>query len=66
MVGGLLGWSAWQVGIIGCFAIAPSEEKVKKVVRLGFKASNNETEYEADIQGIRIASKLGVKCMLDP
>jgi ribonuclease HI len=33
------------------------------LVRLHFPTSNNTAEYEALINGLRIAAELGVKCL---
>jgi len=35
--------------------------KLKHFFRLGFKASNNEVEYEALLAGLRVISDLGAK-----
>jgi ribonuclease HI len=41
--------------------ISPNKDKLRYVLRLHFPASNNTTEYEAYLHGMRIAVKLGVK-----
>ena len=45
----------------GIFFISPSRDKLRYVLRLNFQASNNTTEYEATLHGLRIAVKLSVK-----
>ena len=39
----------------GVVLISPDEEILEQSIRLGFKASNNEAEYEALIAGLRLA-----------
>ena len=39
--------------------ISPNESRLRYVIRLHFLASNNATEYEALINKLRIAIKLG-------
>ena len=39
--------------------ITPEGIKLEHSFRLGFRASNNEAEYEALLAGLRIASDLG-------
>jgi ribonuclease HI len=41
--------------------ISPLGEHVRYVLRLHFPASNNVTEYEALVNGLRIAIELGVR-----
>jgi ribonuclease HI len=48
----------------GVLFISPKGEQLKYVLQLLFKATNNATEYEALIHGIRIAVTLGIKCLL--
>jgi ribonuclease HI len=36
---------------------------VRYVIRLHFPASNNVAEYEALVNGLRIAAELGVRCL---
>lgn len=43
--------------------VIPSGEKIKKVVRLGFKPSNNEVYYEAIIYALRTAKVMGAICI---
>ena len=44
---------------MGIVLISPEEELLEQAVRLGFGASNNETEYEALLHGLRAAKRLG-------
>ena len=44
----------------GIFIISPEGVKVERSFRLGFKASNNEAEYEALLVGLRVVLSLGV------
>ena len=44
--------------------ISPRGKQLKYVLQLLFKATNNATEYEALIHGLRIAITLGIKCLL--
>ena len=39
--------------------ISPNGSRLRYVIRLHFSASNNATEYEALINGLRIAIELG-------
>jgi ribonuclease HI len=43
--------------------ISPLEKHVRYVLRLHFSASNNVAEYEALVNGLRIAVELGVRCL---
>jgi hypothetical protein len=45
----------------GLLFISPLGEHVRYVLRLHFPASNNVAEYEALVNGLRIAVKLGVR-----
>jgi len=47
----------------GILFISPNKDKLCYVLRILFPASNNVTEYEACLHGIRLAVKLGVKCL---
>ena len=44
----------------GVVLISPNGSRLRYVIRLHFLASNNAAEYEALINGLRIAVKLGV------
>jgi ribonuclease HI len=46
---------------VGFVFISPLGVRVEYLVRLHFPASNNATEYEALINGLRIAVELGIK-----
>ena len=48
----------------GVLFISPKGEQLKYVLQLLFKATNNATEYEALIHGLRIAITLSIKCLL--
>jgi ribonuclease HI len=43
--------------------ISPLGKHVRYVIRLHFPASNNVVEYEALVNGLRIAVELGVRCL---
>jgi ribonuclease HI len=45
----------------GLLFISPLEKHVRYVIRLHFPTSNNVAEYEALVNGLRIAIKLGVR-----
>jgi ribonuclease HI len=45
----------------GLLFISPLEKHVRYVLRLHFQASNNVAEYEALVNGLRIAVELGVQ-----
>jgi ribonuclease HI len=47
----------------GLLFISPLREHVCYVLRLHFPASNNVAEYEALVNGLRIAVELGVRCL---
>ena len=49
----------------GIFFISPSGDHLQYVLQIHFLASNNATEYEACLQGLRIAVELDVKCLLE-
>ncbi|GFP85717.1 pol polyprotein [Phtheirospermum japonicum] len=44
---------------MGIVLTSPGGENLEFAIKLGFKASNNETEYEAVLQGVKMASDLG-------
>jgi ribonuclease HI len=48
----------------GMLLISPQGEKLKYVLQIHYKASNNGAEYEALIHGIRIAVSLSIKRLL--
>ena len=45
----------------GIVVITPEGIKLEHSFRLGFKASNNEAEYEALLVGLRVVSDLSAK-----
>ena len=45
----------------GIYFISPLEDKIRYVLRLHFRPSNNTTEYEAALHGLHVAVELGVK-----
>lgn len=45
----------------GVLFVSPSKEQLRYVLRIYFPVSNNVTEYEACLHGLRIAVELGVK-----
>ena len=45
----------------GMVLITPDGSMLEQVITLGFKASNNEAEYEALLAGLRMANDLAVK-----
>jgi ribonuclease HI len=47
----------------GLLFISPLGKHLRYVMRLHFPASNNVTEYEALVNGLRIANELGVRCL---
>jgi ribonuclease HI len=48
----------------GVFLISLQGEQLKYVLQIHYKASNNGSEYEALIHGLRIAVSLGIKRLL--
>ena len=38
---------------------SPTGERIEQAVRLGFSATNNESEYEATIAGLELALAMG-------
>ena len=49
---------------IGLQLTSPAGERIKQAVRLGFDASNNESEYEALIAGVELALAVGADNLL--
>ena len=49
---------------IGPQLTSPTGEKIEQAVRLGFDASNSESEYEAMIAGVELALAVGVNSLL--
>jgi ribonuclease HI len=48
----------------GVLLISPHGEKLKYVLQIHYKASNNGAEYEALIHSLRISVSLGIKRLL--
>jgi hypothetical protein len=51
-------------GGAGVLFISPTREQFKYVFQILFEVSNNETEYEALLHGLRLAVSLGIKRLL--
>jgi ribonuclease HI len=49
---------------VGVYFISSSGDKLSYVLWIQFKASNNATEYEAALHGLRIAIELGIKHLM--
>ena len=48
---------------MGLVLISPERITIEKSLRLGFSATNNEAEYEALLEGMSMAQKLGGKAV---
>ena len=48
---------------VGLVLVSPEAITIKKSLRLGFSATNNEAEYEALLEGMSMIQKLGGKCI---
>ena len=48
----------------GILFITLTKDKLRYVLRIHFSVSNNATEYEACLHGLRIAVELGVKHLM--
>ena len=49
--------ASWKIGAdIGLQLKSPTGEKIEQAIRLGFSASNNESEYEAILSGIELVA----------
>ena len=49
--------ASWQTGAgISLQLKSPTREKIEQTIRLGFRASNNESEYEAILAGIELTA----------
>jgi ribonuclease HI len=53
------GSSTKKNGGAGVVLIAPSGEQLCNSLRLEFKITNNEVEYEVVLVGLRLAQKMG-------
>ena len=49
---------------VGLQLTSPAGERIEQAVRLGFNASNNESEYEALIAGVELALPMGANNLL--
>ena len=49
---------------VGMFFISPPGDHLRYVLQIHFPASYNVVEYKTCLHGLRIAIKLGVKCLL--
>ncbi|XP_073016849.1 uncharacterized protein [Primulina eburnea] len=58
------GSSSIEESGVGVVLISPAGEEVKLAVRLDFRASNNEAEYEAVLAGLRAARNVGANRVL--
>jgi ribonuclease HI len=47
----------------GLLFVSPLGKHLRYVIRLHFPTSNNVAEYEAQVNGLRIAAELGVRCL---
>ncbi|XP_074556255.1 uncharacterized protein LOC141812107 [Curcuma longa] len=54
------GSSNKQGSRVGVLLISPKGEEIRLAIRLSFKASNNEAEYEAALAGLQAARRMGV------
>ena len=48
----------WGAGV-GLVLVSPEKITIEKSLRLGFSATNNETEYEALLMGMVMVQKMG-------
>ncbi|KAL5574212.1 hypothetical protein UlMin_023809 [Ulmus minor] len=46
---------------IGLVLTSPERDLIQRAIRCGFKATNNEAEYEALIAGLNLAKDMGIK-----
>jgi ribonuclease HI len=46
------------------YFISPSRDKLSYVLRIHFKASNNDAEYEVALHDLRITVELGLKRLM--
>jgi ribonuclease HI len=49
---------------VGVLLISPKGEQLKYVLKIFWKVSNNEVEYEAPLHGLCLAISLGIKRLL--
>ena len=55
------GMANQRVSGVGLVLITPEGATIEKSLKLGFSATNNETEYEALLQGMAMVQKVGGK-----
>ena len=48
---------------VGLVLQTPSDKHMEYAIHIGFKATNNESEYEALLVGFRVATKLAVESL---
>ena len=48
---------------MGLALISPEKLTIKKSLRLGFSTTNNEAEYEALLEGVRMVQRMGGKAI---
>jgi ribonuclease HI len=48
---------------VGLVFISPLRVRMRYVIRLHFAASKNIAEYEALVNGLHIATELGIRCL---
>ena len=56
-------WKLYIDGFMGIILITPSGYKFHSALRFEFEASNNTTEYEALLAGLRMAVELKAKAI---
>ena len=57
--------ASWQTGAgIDLQLKSPTGEKIEQTIRLGFRASNNESEYEAILAGIELTATVSAVKLL--
>ncbi|KAM1524206.1 hypothetical protein ACFX14_008993 [Malus domestica] len=54
--------SNYKGSAAGVVLVTPDGSMLEQAITLGFKASNNEVEYQALLAGLRMAKDLAVKC----
>ena len=47
----------------GLILQTPSGKKIEYAIRIGFKATNNEVEYDTHLAGLRVATELVVESL---
>ena len=46
---------------LGLVLTSPNRDKIEQSIKCGFRATNNEVEYEALIAGLSLAQEMGVE-----